>query len=264
MLAGFLANVKITWIKNYLIRDFLSKYPVNMTEAIRELPEDYEHFNDFFTRHLKPGLRPVAAADVISPVDGFVSEFGSIKKGQLLQAKGKYYSVDELLAAHQTDAFQTGSFITLYLSPSDYHRVHMPISGELQHMIHVPGSLFSVQPATTQHIPRLFARNERLVNFFETKLGPMAAVLVGATLVGAMGTRWQGDLKRVRKQTVFDVPNLPEFSEVGLKQADELGYFKLGSTVILLFAHPIQWTENLKQGMAIRLGQALGQALKKS
>ncbi|MCH9756351.1 MAG: archaetidylserine decarboxylase [Gammaproteobacteria bacterium] len=261
---GLLANVKVVWVKNYLIRYFLKNHDVNMQEAIHESIEAYISFNDFFTRHLKSGLRPIAATDIVSPVDGFVSEFGRIEKGQLLQAKGKYYSVQDLLAVDkaQSDVFEAGSFATLYLSPKDYHRVHMPLAGQLQQMTHVPGTLFSVQPATTRHIPKLFARNERLVLLFETELGPVAVVFVGATVVGAIGTCWQGDLPRPRDIKSYD-DDVLQWSDAQktLKKADELGYFKLGSTVILLFAANVNWTPALKAGMSIRLGAALGDVL---
>ncbi|MDF1684792.1 MAG: archaetidylserine decarboxylase [Legionellaceae bacterium] len=256
------ANIKITKIKNYFIRGFIQSYDVVMQEAERENAEDYVNFNDFFTRYLKPGVRPIADADVVSPVDGCVSEIGHIQQGQLLQAKGRYYSVDELLAcdAEKSAPFQNGSFATLYLSPRDYHRVHMPMAGTLQDMIHVPGTLFSVQPDTVRHIPRLFARNERVVLFFETSFGSMAVILVGATIVGKIGTCWHGDLPRVKKIKDFK-HNLPAPAERELKQADEVGYFKLGSTAIVLFAENsrIEWTPELKAGVSVRLGEALGQ-----
>jgi phosphatidylserine decarboxylase len=263
VLAGLLANIKIAPIKNYLIRYFIRTYDVVMHEAVRESAEDYLNFNDFFTRVLKPGIRPVALVDVVSPVDGCVSEFGAIKAGQLIQAKGLDYSVDELLTGDIAEhhAFQTGSFITLYLSPRDYHRVHMPLAGVLQDMVHVPGTLFSVQPATTSRIPKLFARNERLVLLFETSVGPMALVLVGATLVGAIGTRWQGDLPRPKTCKSYK-EDVRAFSDKSLKQADEVGYFKLGSTAILLFPKDVCWAPELKVGMSIRLGEALGEFLK--
>ena len=260
-LAGILANIKIKPIKNHLIRRFIQSYDVVMHEAVRENAEDYVHFNDFFTRYLKPGVRPIADVEVVSPVDGCVSEIGHIKQGQLLQAKGRYYSVDELLAcdAAQSAPFQNGSFATLYLSPCDYHRVHMPVAGTLQDMTHVPGTLFSVQPATVCNIPRLFARNERVVLFFDTTLGPMVVILVGATLVGKIGTCWHGDLPRVKKTSNFK-NNLPEPSQRALGKADEVGYFKLGSTAIVLFAErsKIEWTPELKAGVNVRLGEALG------
>jgi len=260
--AGFLANIKIKPIKNYLIRRFIQSYDVNMHEAVREKAEDYVNFNDFFTRYLKPGVRPLADVDVISPVDGCVSEIGYIQRGQLLQAKGCHYSVDELLAcdAAQSAPFHNGAFATLYLSPRDYHRVHMPVAGTLQDMIHVPGTLFSVQPATVCNIPRLFVRNERVVLFFDTAFGPMVVVLVGATLVGAIGTCWHGDLPHANKSVYFK-NNLPTLMERTLKKADEVGYFKLGSTAIVLFAQgrEIEWTPALKAGVCVRLGEALGQ-----
>ncbi len=259
--AGCLANIKIKCIKNYLIRRFIQAYDVRMHEAVREKAEDYLHFNDFFTRHLKPHVRPLADAHIVSPVDGSVSEIGSIKQGQLLQAKGYEYGVDELLGcdAEQCAPFQQGSFATLYLSPRDYHRVHMPVAATLQDMIHVPGTLFSVQPATVCHIPRLFARNERLVLFFETAYGPMAVVLVGATIVGKIGTCWHGDLPRAKK-TVHFKHRLPAPAQRALQQGDEVGYFKLGSTAIVLFAEEsqVEWTPALRAGVRVRLGEALG------
>ncbi len=262
--AGLLANIKITCVKNYLIRYFLKNHDVDMREAVHESVEAYASFNDFFIRQLKPGLRPVASTHLVSPVDGFVSEFGRIKKGQLLQAKGKHYSVDALLASdsRRSDVFTDGSFVTLYLSPKDYHRVHMPCAGMLEDMTHVPGSLFSVQPETTRHIPKLFARNERLVLWFDTEWGPMAVVFVGATIVGAIGTRWQGDLARPRTiKSYEEAVDTWSDAEKTLKTADELGYFKLGSTVILLFEREVAWTPEMKAGMSIKLGEALGDIL---
>ncbi|MDF1827319.1 MAG: archaetidylserine decarboxylase [Legionellaceae bacterium] len=262
-LAGMFADSKISQIKNYVIRRFIQSYDVAMHEAVREHAADYVSFNDFFTRYLKPGVRPIAEADIVSPVDGCVSEIGPIQQGQLLQAKGRYYSVNDLLACDEKKSapFQQGSFATLYLSPRDYHRVHMPVAGTLQDMIHVPGTLFSVQPDTVRHIPRLFARNERVVLFFETSLGPMAVILVGATIVGKIGTCWHGDLPRVKTTTNFE-HDLPASSERTLKQADEVGYFKLGSTAIILFSEhsKIEWTPELKAGVRVRLGEALGMA----
>ncbi len=259
LLAGLLANVKIKPIKNALIRRFIKRFDVMMHEALHEKPEDFINFNDFFTRELKPGVRTIASSDVVSPVDGFVSEFGSIKAGQLIQAKGLRYSVDELLTTEikARGVFNKGSFITLYLSPRDYHRVHMPLTGEVQEMVHVPGTLFSVQPITTACIVKLFARNERVVLLFETAYGPMALVLVGATIVGAIGTSWQGDLPRPKANKVY-TDEVLTFSNRTLKRADEVGYFKLGSTAILLFSEDVSWTPVLKAGMAIQLGAALG------
>lgn len=259
--AGCMANIKIPVVKNYLIRDFVQKYAVNMQEAREEVIENYACFNDFFIRKLKPACRPIADADIISPVDGCISEIGAITAGKLLQAKGHDYTVSELLACDDVRAaqFDQGRFATLYLSPKDYHRVHMPINATLTDMIYVPGRLFSVQPTTARVVPKLFARNERLVVFFDTPAGPMAMVLVGATIVGAIGTSWHGDIRRGRKQKQFIYSNGQDINTV-LEKAAEMGYFKLGSTVILLFAdgQRVQWKDTLQAGNAIRFGEALG------
>ena len=258
--AGCVANVKNSRVKNYIIHRFIKKYGVNMGEALIEDPEAYACFNDFFIRHLKPECRPLAQADILSPVDGCVSEIGMINEGQLVQAKGREYSVEELLACDKTTAEQyvQGKFATLYLSPKDYHRIHMPIKAELKSMTYIPGALFSVQPTTARVVPKLFARNERLAVFFETKTGPMAMVLVGAAIVGAIGTSWHGDLKRAKKTVHFDYTN-GSLDKV-FAQGEEMGFFKLGSTVVLLFANgeKVQWRKNLTAGSAIRFGEAIG------
>lgn len=258
--AGCLADVKNPRVKNYLIRRFIDKYSVNMSEALIEDPSLYPCFNDFFIRHLKPECRPLAKAGILSPVDGCISEIGTINDGQLIQAKGHQYSVEELLACDTSIAqqFIQGQFATLYLSPKDYHRVHMPIDAELKSMTYVPGALFSVQPTTARVIPKLFARNERLVVFFETSVGPMVMVLVGATIVGAIGTSWDGDVKRGSKQVSVDYTQ--EATVKTMAQGDEMGFFKLGSTVILLFANgeQVTWDETLQAGSTIRFGQAIG------
>ncbi len=260
MLAGILANQKHRAIKDWIIRYFIKTYQVNMHEALIEDPSAYSTFNEFFVRKLKPQCRPLAAADIVSPVDGCVSELGPISQGQLIQAKGRSYSVQELLAGDDelVQQFAHGQFATLYLSPKDYHRIHMPLKGRLLGMNYIPGSLFSVQPATARVIPKLFARNERLAVFFETELGPMAMVLVGATIVGAIGTAWHGDIKRTNKKVVFDYSQ--QETPYILEQGEEMGLFKLGSTVILLFAQgaKMQWESRLKAGSSIRFGQDLG------
>jgi phosphatidylserine decarboxylase len=257
LLAGFLANVKHPPTKNYLIRYFVRKYKVNMSEAREEILENYPDFNAFFIRHLKPACRTIATTELVSPVDGYISEIGNINTGTMLQAKGRSYTVHDLLACEKelSSKFNSGLFATLYLSPQDYHRVHMPIEATLKEMIYVPGKLFSVQPATARVIPKLFARNERLVVFFDTPVGLMAMVLVGATIVGAIGTKWHGDLKRSRKTYRFAYPE-----NMSLKQAEEMGYFKLGSTVILLFANSerVQWQQGLHAGDKIHFGAPLG------
>lgn len=253
--AGLVANVTNKPIKNFIIQQFIKTYEVNMQEALIEDPLNYSCFNDFFIRHLKPESRPLAQATVISPVDGCVSEIGRIEEGQLIQAKGHNYAVEEFLACDKgiVSQFVHGQFATLYLSPKDYHRIHMPIDATLKSMTYIPGALFSVQPATTQMIPKLFARNERLVVFFDTTLGPMVMVLVGATVVGTIGTSWQGELKRSKKSYTV------QYDGITFKQGDEMGYFKLGSTVVLLFANgeQLQWDKSWCAGTPIRLGQAM-------
>ena len=258
--AGCLADVKISRVKDHLIGRFIKKYQVNMNEALVEDPRAYACFNDFFIRHLKPGCRPLAAADIISPVDGAVSELGSIEAGQLIQAKGKSYTVAELLDCDEETAqkYTNGQFATLYLSPKDYHRVHMPMPARLLSMNYIPGALFSVQPTTARVVPKLFARNERLAVFFETEIGPMVMVMVGAAIVGAIGTSWHGDVKRIKKRVAFNYSQ--ENQEKDLTKGEEMGFFKLGSTVILLFAngHKMEWSNSLKAGSELRFGQEIG------
>jgi phosphatidylserine decarboxylase len=257
--AGFLANVKTESIKNHLIKNFIKKYRVNMQEALVEDPEAYACFNDFFIRHLKPDARPIAKSDIICPVDGFISEIGTIDAGKILQAKKKFYSVEQLLARDSLSSdFSNGAFATLYLSPRDYHRVHMPIDASVIKMIYIPGRLFSVQPTTARTVSQLFARNERLVVFFKTQVGCMAMVLVGATIVGGIGTSWGGDVKRNFRSTIYNYEQ--NNTSILQKKEEEMGYFKLGSTVILLFSNQqkMHWEQTLKAGDAIRFGQALG------
>ncbi len=258
--AGLLANNKTVFIKNYLIEGFIEKYGVNMQEAALETPSDYPDFNTFFIRKLKSGVRQMASVDVVSPADGVVSEFGRIHRGKLIQAKGIDYLVNDLLSCDKalSEPFHEGLFATIYLSPKDYHRIHMPIDAQLELMIHVPGTLFSVQPFTTQHIKKLFSRNERLVVFFSTALGPMAMILVGATIVGSIGTAWQGTLSRSSdvKVTHYKPDGL---YNTAFKKGDEMGYFKLGSTVIVLFGKDISlvWDDALYAGSSIKLGEPL-------
>jgi phosphatidylserine decarboxylase len=263
--AGLLANVQNPAIKNMLIRSFIKTYGVDMSEAREENPESYSCFNEFFIRHLKPTCRPLEHADIVSPVDGSISELGSLEKGQILQAKGRYYSVAELLACDNTlaEQFTNGCFATLYLAPKDYHRIHMPIDAQLKEMIYVPGKLFSVEPTSTVRLlPHLFARNERLVVFFDTAIGLMAVVLIGAIIVGAIGTCWQGDIKRSLQKRYVNLAALSP-SETSVKQGEEMGYFKLGSTVVLLFADGkrMHWRDGLVGGSSIRYNQALGRII---
>jgi phosphatidylserine decarboxylase len=241
-----------------LIADFVAKYGVDMSEAADPDVASYASFNAFFTRALKPGARPIAAADLVCPVDGAVSQFGAIRRNQILQAKGHDYSTtalvggDAALAAH----FEDGHFATIYLSPKDYHRIHMPCDGRLLRMIHVPGDLFSVNPLTARGVPGLFARNERVVCVFESARGPFVLTLVGATIVGSMATVWHGVVNPPR------VGRLREWRyddrEIVLKQGDEMGRFMLGSTVVLLFPKaPLHFAAGWAPARPVRLGEAM-------
>ena len=245
-----------------LVRWFVRKYGVDMSEAVNPDPASYASFNDFFTRALKPGARPIASTDLVCPVDGTISQFGAIEKDQILQAKGHRYSTTALVGGDLAlaDRFQDGSFATLYLSPKDYHRIHMPCEGMLSRMIYVPGALFSVNPTTARGVPGLFARNERVVCVFESKtVGTFVLVLVGATIVGSMATVWHGvvnppRVRRVREWHYGD-------GEVALKQGEEMGRFMLGSTVVLLFSESVGLDFNpaWQPGRAIRLGEVMAE-----
>lgn len=257
--AGFLANCRISWIKNGLIAWFISRFAVDMTIAAEENPKAYPCFNDFFIRYLKAEHRPIAETDIISPVDGIISQLGLIQQGQLVQAKGHKYAVDELLACSPavSQLFDGGQFATFYLSPKDYHRIHMPCEGTLREMTYVPGKLFSVQPRTANTIPKLFARNERLVIFFDTQFGLMAMVLVGAVVVGAMNTVWHGDVFRTKTKSFYNYASLDQ--NIVLEKGEEMGHFKLGSTVILLFTKEssVHWRSSLQAGHVVSYGQAI-------
>lgn len=250
-IAHYLAESKIPWLKNYLIRDFLRRFEVNMEEAIVVAPFEYESFNAFFTRRLKPSARPLAAAEYIFPADGVISELGKIKQGQLLQAKGISYRWQDLIVSDQPD-FNNGSYMTIYLAPKDYHRVHLPIDAKLLEQVYVPGRLFSVQPFTTAHIPNIFTKNERLILNFSTQNGPLTIILVGATIVGCIGTPWSGDCPR-QSQIVRQQLNLD------LNQGDEIGYFKLGSTVIILWPENVEnlSLDHYRSGMSTKVGEAI-------
>ncbi|MEN9844060.1 MAG: hypothetical protein RLZZ612_1889 [Pseudomonadota bacterium] len=241
---------------------FVRRYQVNMDEAAEPDITKYSTFNAFFTRPLKAGARPLASAPWICPVDGAISQIGPISGDQIFQAKGHRYSTTALLGgdAHLAGQFANGHFATIYLSPRDYHRIHMPCDGTLERMIYVPGDLFSVNPATARGVPGLFARNERVVCLFQTPHGPMALVLVGATIVGSMATVWHGMVNPPRRRHVetwhygADAPHAP----VNLKQGDEMGRFLLGSTVVLLWPQQdlsfhAAWTS----GRSVRLGEVM-------
>lgn len=255
--AGLLAFCKIVWVKNLLIRYFIKKYNVNMIEALSDNLNDYPHFNSFFTRRLKPLARPFSTSpyDIISPADGLVSQIGTIQNDQLFQAKNYYFTLDNLFAK-QSDLsvfFQNGLYATFYLAPKDYHRVHMPINATLLKTIFIPGKLFSVSISTANHIPELFSRNERLICFFETEYGKMAVILVGAMLVGSINTILQ-QTPHLHKRITSNTLKTPIF----LKKGDELGYFNLGSTVILLFSPKMLRWHEINSHSCIKIGETIG------
>ena len=251
-------RVRATRFKNALIRGFLKLYRVDMSEAQQPDPLQYPSFNEFFTRALRPEVRPMAAAadDIVCPVDGTVSEAGPIEVDSLLQAKGRRYALSDLLAAQPwAGHFEGGSFATIYLAPFNYHRIHMPFAGRLLDTVYVPGRLFSVNAVTARHVPRLFARNERVLTHFDGAGGEFALVLVGALNVGSIATVWAGDITPARRREVSVLP--PQSRQ--LARGAELGRFNMGSTVILLFqAGRARWQPDVQAGMTVRLGQRLG------
>ena len=260
--AGYVAGRERGWVTTEIIRRFVARYQVNMAEALNPDIASYATFNDFFTRALKPGARPLANADLICPVDGAVSQFGAIEKDQIFQAKGHHYSTTAVVGGDAALAaqYQDGHFATIYLSPKDYHRIHMPCDGRLSRMIYVPGDLFSVNPVTARGVPGLFARNERVVCVFESALGPFVLILVGATIVGSMATVWHGVVNPPRGGAVreWHYPASPDQPAVELKQGDEMGRFLLGSTVVLLFPKgPMRFNPEWAAGRAVRLGEVM-------
>jgi len=257
--AGRVAGAKGGAMTTRLIRWFVGRYDVNMGEALNPDIASYPSFNEFFTRALRPDARPLANADFICPVDGRISQFGAIEDDQIFQAKGHKFSTTALVGGDAALAarFQHGSFANLYLSPRDYHRIHMPCDGKLTRMIYVPGELFSVNPTTARGIPGLFARNERVVCVFETVNGPFVMTLVGATIVGSMATVWHG---------LVNPPRLPKVTEwtyhdqnIVLKKGDELGRFLLGSTVVMLFPKDtLRFNQAWQPAGPVRLGETMG------
>lgn len=261
-LAGRLAASQVPWLRDPMIRRFAAAYNVDMTEAARGFGE-FASFNDFFTRELKPGARPLADAGcfILSPADGAVSQLGPIRDGRIIQAKGRDYSVAELLGGQGGDAhrFDGGQFITIYLSPRDYHRVHMPAAGALQSTVYLPGKLFSVNPGTAAGVDRLFARNERLACLFDGPDGMFASVMVGAMIVAGIDTVWP---HRFRDHE--SAPLREDFAggRHSLRAGDEMGRFYLGSTVVLLFEPGrIAWRDDLLPGAKLRMGEAIGRRL---
>ncbi len=244
------------------IRRFIRRFGVDMQEAASSDPASYPNFNAFFTRPLRDGARPLAPGDHIisSPADGTISAIGPIEAGQLIQAKDRWYTVSQLLGGDAAAArFESGAFCTIYLSPRDYHRVHMPVSGRLSRMLHIPGRLFSVSPATTRALPRLFARNERVACLFNSERGAAAVVMVGAMLVGGIDTAWAGTVTppTARYPQRRDYPD--GRPGVILTRGQEMGRFNMGSTVILLLpSQRVQWQPGLQSGSRIRMGETLG------
>ncbi|WP_340609925.1 archaetidylserine decarboxylase [Xenorhabdus bharatensis] len=267
-LAGWFANKKAGWLTQLVIKAFAKVYKVDMNEAQNSSFQAYSTFNEFFVRPLKEGIRPVVNEThlLALPADGAISQLGAIREEQIIQAKGHYYTVEALLAGqHQlAEQFRNGQFVTIYLSPKDYHRVHMPCDGVLKEMIYVPGDLFSVNPLTAANVPNLFARNERVICMFDTAFGPMAQILVGATIVGSIETVWSGCVTPPREGIIkrWVYPAEGEEGAVSLKKGEEMGRFKLGSTVINLFApNQIQFANNLYSGSQTLMGGLLAQAI---
>src|SRR3984957_18818196 len=251
------ARVRTRWFKNAIIRGFLKLYRVDMTEAAESDPYRYGSFNEFFTRALKDGARPITGdAAIASPVDGCISEAGMIDRDRLLQAKGRHYRLTELLAAQPwASRFEGGSYATIYLAPFNYHRVHMPLRGTLRETVYVPGRLFSVNTVTVRHVPQLFARNERVLTLFDSDQGSFALVLVGALNVGSMATVWAGDITPAARRKIARIPA----AATTLEKGAELGRINMGTTVILLFEpNRARWAPELRAGSEVRLGRPLG------
>ena len=258
VLAGKLAGARAGALTTNVIRWFVGRYGVNMAEAANPDIAAYPTFNEFFTRPLRDGARPLAAADFICPVDGAISQFGAIERDQIFQAKGHSYSTTALVGGDRELAaqFEDGAFATLYLSPRDYHRIHMPCDGRLTRMIYVPGALFSVNPTTARGVPGLFARNERVVCVFDSPHGPFVLTLVGATIVGSMATVWHGVVNPPRPGHLREWQYADR--QITFRQGDEMGRFLLGSTVVMLFPKGVmQFNPDWAPTRAVRLGEAM-------
>jgi phosphatidylserine decarboxylase len=260
-LVGRLAETRFAPVKNFVIEQFMRRFGIDLSEAEIQNPAAFENFNAFFTRALKPGARPITAEpDAIAcPADGAISEIGDIVLGTLLQAKGQSYSLVSLLAGDSALAseFMGGKFATIYLSPRDYHRVHMPLDGTLTRTTYVPGDLYSVNQATANQVRGLFARNERLICRFDSPDGPFVMILVGAMIVAGIETVWAGEVVPVRAR--LTTAHFPDLRTITLKKGEEMGRFKLGSTVILLFPQKRNiWAEGLKNGSPTRMGEKIG------
>lgn len=251
---------RLPLLKNKTIRWFIRRYGVAMSEAANPDPAAYASFNEFFTRPLRDGIRPVDTDPrvITSPVDGAISQVGDIAGGRVFQAKGQSFSLRELLGGDADHArpFENGQFATIYLAPKDYHRIHMPLEGALREMIYIPGRLFSVNPATASHVPNLFARNERVVALFDTAWGPLAMVLVGAMIVGSVETTWAGVVAPGRDVKRVDYRNQ---QPVTFKKGEEMGRFRLGSTVVMLMPKgTLNWRDQMQPEAVLKLGEGIG------
>lgn len=260
----WLARVENALVRKALIHGFLKLYPeVDLGEAARTQVAQYSSFNDFFTRELRPGARPIDAApeSLVSPVDGRVSQAGPLDGNQLLQAKGHGYTAEALLgSASRAEAFRGGRFATLYLAPFNYHRIHMPLAGTLREAVHIPGALYSVNQVTAENVPGLFARNERVVCLFDTPAGPLAMVLVGALFVGSMSLAWHpGEITPASPRPRYPTPVPLPTPAPHLARGEEMGRFNMGSTVILLLPPGMaEWDAGLVAGRPVRLGERIG------
>lgn len=260
--AGLLANSQTPFIKNTFIKWFVDQYKIDMSIAAEEDPLAYPSFNAFFTRALKPEARPISNEEgaIICPADGAISQIGTIQNDRVFQAKGQSFTTLELLGGDTVEAprFKDGHFTTVYLSPKDYHRVHIPAAGKLVKMTHIPGDLFSVNTVTAEEVPRLFARNERVVCYFETNNGPMVVVLVGAMIVASIETVWAGLVTPVKKK-IRTTYYSEDPKDICFDKGDEMGRFLLGSTAIVLFPKDrIQWDAKLEAGSMVQMGQKMG------
>jgi len=248
------------WFKHFLITRFIQHFQVNMAEANEPNPGEYESFNAFFTRSLNDHARTLESdpSNIACPVDGCISQIGDIKNGQLFQAKGKHFNLSALLGGDtKTSDFEDGLFTTIYLSPKDYHRIHFPTDGKLTKMLHIPGDLFSVNPTTAENIDELFARNERVVAFFDTPAGPMAMVMVGAIFVSSIETVWHGEVTPPRHNQIRSWAYKAE--ENTFNKNDEMARFNMGSTIVLLYGkESMAWAEELAAGQTVRHGQVVG------
>jgi phosphatidylserine decarboxylase len=263
LLIGWLTSIRIRAIKDFLIRAFVRFYQIDIADLDRPVPDGFVNFNDFFTRELAMGTRPIdsSPASVVSPVDGMVSAVGRIEGDALFQAKGLTYSLEDLLATDLNDArlFENGSFITTYLAPYDYHRVHSPLAGELAALRYVPGQLFSVNQTTVELLPRLFTRNERLVCHIRTLVGPMALIFVGALNVGSVSTAWTGRIRPRKTGVVDDLRVDTAATSRNIAKGQLLGWFNMGSTVIVLLPPGrCAWREDLASGTRLTMGEAIG------